>query len=258
MIIGHRDPHYLIDSADAIAHYNKDVQIVFAIDYNKNVYDKLISKYGSEFVFVSKERNGWGRGILRTIVHALEHFNKYFEFKNLITLDDDSLCVAPFVERLIGKIKPDSLFAGTIWNSPDYDHHFHHKLYNSGFLADREFHFKVELSAGPCMLWTEKCLNLLSEIGLYPAEAFEKVYPNIGFCHDQISTYLNSLDYGTIEDAGDMMTLRWREAVPTTHIHKWGEIPIINNGISVIHPVVSDCYDEMTCRTYFRRKRYSV
>jgi hypothetical protein len=260
LIVGHRDPHFLIDTADSVKYFNKDANfdIVFAIDYNKEVANKLIQKYGEKFVFVSKEQNKWD-GVLRTVIYAIEYFRANFEFDYLIVMDCDSLCVGPFINYLVKKITSRSLFVGTIWHSPDNNHPFHYKLYfDSGFLGEKQFNFQDQICAGPCWLWTKKCLDLLPEIGLYPPEVFDKVYPKINFACDQISTYLNSVGYGTIEDAGEIMTLRWRQALPTNHVHGWGEMPMIENGISVIHPVVSYIYDEMTVRNYFRRKRYQI
>ncbi|NIQ15396.1 MAG: hypothetical protein GTO02_13670, partial [Candidatus Dadabacteria bacterium] len=64
MIIGHEHPKFLIDTAESIRYFNNNnnYEIVFAIDFNKQTSAYLQEKYGRDRVFVSREKNGWGRG----------------------------------------------------------------------------------------------------------------------------------------------------------------------------------------------------
>lgn len=258
LIVGHRNPEFLLDTANSIRFFNQDVKydIAFAIDGDNYTYDIVSQKVGKDHAFITDKKNGWGRGILRTIIHAIDYFSS-FRFKHLITIDSDALCVAPFIKTMIESVNdPDVFFAGTIWWSPDQDHAYHSRLRKCGFLSGYEFHFRTEMAAGPCMLWSNNCLNFMTKCGLLPGKEFDKIYPCIGFAHDQISTYLLSCGCGSIRET-PIMELKWREPLPYEEILGWGNIPIIGEGISVIHPVASDAYEEKSCREYFRNLRYS-
>lgn len=258
MIIGHEKPNYLIDTYESIKHFNKgkNYEIVFAIDFNKAVGETLSKKYGSDHVFVSSTPNGWGRGILKTTIHALDYFKTKISFDNLITFDSDALCVGPFVDHMLSKIdSTDVFFVGAIWHSPGKDHGFHHSLRASGFMHNYPFHLRTEMAAGPCMMWTKHCFKFFKSVGLTPAKEFDKIYSNIHFAHDQISTWLISCGVGVIKDIGQIMEIKWRSSLPTFHTDEWGQVPITHNHTAVIHPTKSNRYTEDNCRAYFRSKR---
>ena len=121
MIVGHENPHYLMDTYDSIKYYNnsRNYEIVFAIDFNKAVASVLEQKYGENHVFVTNSQNGWGRGILKTIIHALDYFKSRINYRDLITIDSDALCVGPFIDNMLFRIdSPKVFFVGTIWRSP--------------------------------------------------------------------------------------------------------------------------------------------
>ena len=259
MIIGHENPHYLIDTYESIKHYNKsnNYEIVFAIDFNKDTAHSLSNQYGRNRVFVTETKNGWGRGILRTIIHALDYFNQKIDYCDLITIDSDALCVGPFINRMLLEIdSTDVFFAGAIWRSPKKDHGFHYKLRDSGFMRDYPFNFKPEMAAGPCMMWTSHCFKFLKLIGLMPAVEFDKKYPVIHFAHDQLSTWLNSCGVCTIKNVGSIMEIKWRESLPIKNVFPWGPVPAINNNnIGIIHPTKSNKYTEDKCREFFKFQR---
>jgi len=260
MIIGHKDPHYLIDTAESIKFYNKgNYEIVFAIDANRDMAYLLENKYGKNRVFVTGEQNGWGRGILRTIIHALDYFKPRIKYEHVITMDSDALCVGPFIDIMIKKAEtPDVFFVGSIWHSPGKDHGFHFSLRSSGFMNEYPFKFKTEMAAGPCMLWTSHCFKFLKTVGLLPSWEFDKRYNSIHFAHDQLSTWLYSCGVCQIERVDNIMEIKWRESLPTFHSTIWGNIPITYNHTAIIHPTQSDKYTEDKCREYFRQKRLTI
>lgn len=259
MIIGHNNPHYLIDTAESVRFYNNgNYDIVFVIDFNIDAASVLIKKYGSDKVFVSKEKNGWGRGILRTIIHALDYFKTIVPYDNLITMDSDALCVGPFIDRMLEKITPEIFFVGTVWWSPGHDHNFHHRLRSSGFMSNYPFVFRTEMAAGPCMLWTKHCLKFLETVNLIPGYKFDIIYPNILFAHDQLSAYLNSCGVGRIAETNYLMEIKWRESLPVLLVPNWGLMPITYETTAIIHPTQSNNYTEDNCRKYFRNKRKIV
>lgn len=258
MITGHEHPEYLIDTCESIKFYNKskNYEVVFAIDNNKQVAQILINKYGKNHVFVSDGPNGWGRGILKTIVYALDYFNSRIKFDNLITFDSDALCVGPFINNMLLKIDgTDVFFVGGIWHSPGKDHVHHRVLRSSGFMSEFKYKFQTSMAAGPCMLWSKHCLKFMETVDLRPAHKFDKIYPHIHFAHDQISTWLVSCGAGIIVDMGSILELKWRCALPTFHTPEWGNVPITHGHTAIIHPTKSDKYTEDNCRAYFKFRR---
>lgn len=257
MIIGHKNPGYLIDTADSIKYYNKgNYEIVFAIDNNLEAYAALAAKYGQDRVFVTAHSNGWGRGILRTIIYALDYFETRIPYHHVITIDSDALCVGPFVNAMVKKAEqPNVFFVGSIWHSPSKDHGYHRTLRASGFMGDYPYKFITEMAAGPCMMWTNHCFKFFRHIGLMPASKFDDKYKFIHFAHDQISTYLRSCGVCEIEDIGHLMEIKWRQSLPTFNVPLWGDVPITHPHTAIIHPTESYVYTEDNCRGYFKSKR---
>jgi hypothetical protein len=257
MIIGHDHPEYIIDTAESIKYYNKgNYEIVFAIDFNRKVAATIEEKYGKDHVFVTKEINGWGRGILRTIIHALDYFNERMNICNLITMDSDALCVGPFVNTMLKKTEETDVFwVGTTWYTPSKDYGYHRSLRASGFMSEFPYTFKTQMCAGPCMMWTNHCFKFMKQVGLIPGNEFDKKYSLIHFAHDQISTYFIGCGIGRIENVSQLMEIRWRQALPTTNLAPWGNIPITYENTAIIHPTKSNVYKEENCRNYFRGKR---
>lgn len=258
MIIGHKDPHFLIDTAESVRHYNpiNNYEIVFAVDFNKDVGNELKIKYGPEKVFITHQVNGWGRGILRTIFHALDYF-KPLNYRHVFTMDSDALCVGPFVDLMTRKADEttDVFFVGKVWYSPGKDHGYHRALRASGFMGEFPYYFRTEMAAGPCMLWTHHCINFCRTVGLLPGHAFDRIYPVIHFAHDQLSTYFVNCHAGRIERVDEIMEIRWREALPSFRSAHWGDIPSTYQHTAIIHPTQSHLYQEKNVREYFRQKR---
>lgn len=257
MIVGHKNPHFLIDTAESVRFYNKNCNIVFAIDHDEYTAKFLTKHCGYNRVFLSSQKNGWGRGILRTIIHALDYFKERMPCENVITMDSDALCTGPFVNIMASKVtSPEIFFVGTIWNSPGKDHGYHHKLRASGFMSEYPYIFNAEMAAGPCMLWSTHCFKFLETIGLMPGSSFDKKYHMIHFAHDQISTYLKNCGVCRIGETNHIMEMRWRSSLPTVP-SIWGPVPHIHNHTSIIHPTESHLYTEENCRGYFRNKRFA-
>lgn len=255
MVVGHKNPHYLVDTADSIRYYNKgNYDVVFAIDFNKEAASSLRSKYGKEHVFVSSEQNGWGRGILRTIIHALDYF-KPMAYHHVITMDSDALCVGPFIDIMSSKVvDTDIFFVGSVWYTPSKDFGFHHSLRASGFMGEYTYNFRTEMAAGPCMMWTNHCFKFFKQIGLMPADKFDKLYPLIHFAHDQISTWLLGCNVCRIENIGHIMEMKWRQSLPSFSTPT-GLIPITHSHTAIIHPTEANMYREDNVREHFRSKR---
>ena len=259
MIVGHEHPDFIQDTAESIRYYNKGkYEIIFAIDFNRRAAAPLEAKYGQDHVFVTKEINGWGRGILRTIIHAMDYF-KSMNIGHLITMDSDALCTGPFIDAMIAKTtEPDVFWVGKTWYTPSKDWGFHRSLKASGFMGDFPYHFKTEMCAGPCMMWTHHCIKFMHQVGLMPGSEFDKHYPNIHFAHDQISTWFFSCGQGKIESIANLMEIRWRESLPTHSVMNYGPVPIVYKHTAIIHPTKSNVYTEENCRNYFRNKRKEV
>ncbi len=263
MIIGHQYPHFMADTAESIEYYNKnsecDFKVVFAVDYDKDVANELVEIYGRDRVYRSQSKNGWGKGILRTIFYALDYFADY-NFTELITVDSDALCVGPFIDHMHNSAvnnlsQPAVFFSGAIWGVPDYDKALLYKFRDSGFMAG-DWEFIWDLVAGPCMLWTQRCLDFLIESGWRPGHSYDKGhYRHVGFAHDQITTYLKSAGACSFDDTGAIMNMRWRISLPVVELPNYGAVPDIGPETSIIHPVVSSNYTEENCRRYFKSLR---
>tara|TARA_Y100000034_G_scaffold135520_1_gene207766 strand:+ start:6550 stop:7365 length:816 start_codon:yes stop_codon:yes gene_type:complete len=264
MIIGHQFPHFLADTANSIEHHNKDSEcdfkVVFAIDHDEDVANKLIKIYGRDRVYRSESKNGWGKGILRTIFHAMDFFADHHYFTELVTFDSDALCTGPFVDHMHDSaannpLEPPVFFSGTIWGVPDYDKPDLYKFRDKGFMTG-EWEFVWKLVAGPCMLWTQRCLDFLIESGWRPGPSYDKeYYKHVTFAHDQISTYFKSAGACSFDDTGTIMNVRWRTPLPVIELPNYGAVPDVKPGTSIIHPVVSSSYTEENCRRYFKSLR---
>lgn len=259
-ITGHIDPINIIDSAEAFDywHNGKNYRLVFVIDNNFLCSKRIISARPKDLVFTTPTKNGWGRGVLVSILQAIEHFSKEIQFDNLLTMDDDNLTIGPFLEEIILRSKktPDALFAGKILHV----HHSHRaeyqRLRNSGFLANMTYNYRDNLVSGACMLWTTRALQIISDVGILPLSNFMgKIFPHFHLSHDHLSGYFSSCGLGNLVSSDPLGNVEWKNCLPSTFINNYGPIPIVNPYTAFIHPIRCNGYNQQDVRKYFRNLR---
>lgn len=262
MVIGYKEPEFMLDTGESVQYYNRHsnlpFEVVYAVDYNQETAEYLEKAVGKERVYRSPVKNGWGRGILKTIFDGLDHFEKTFYFSDLVTMDDDCLCVGPFIDQFYqcSKDNPNSLFVGNMRWSIEGDYICHKHLHYSGFLSHMDFKWHGSLIFGPCMWWTGRCVSLLPSIGLRPSWAFQQIYDHVFFPHDQISTFLAGVGLGDMIDVGYGPKMEWRCSLPVHAVPGYGQIPFVEKGVNLIHPINADYVTPVSkIRSYFRDQR---
>lgn len=247
--------NYLLDLYDSILFYN-NCNLVFAIDNNNVLYEKLIKKLGKNKVFITSKKNGGKNGILKTIVESIEFFNNLYDFNSIITLDSDIYCIGNFVDKFLSLEKENTYFIGQAWEVPLEDYWTHYYLYYkwSVFTYGKYFTLNPLLIAGPCMFWTENALNLFKDNGLYPISELNKVFPYINFHHDQITSYFHSLLSIELITNTDFLFLTHSSNYKMKYSknEKFGSLPIVNESTTVIHP---SGVNEYNVRKYYRELR---
>ena len=269
MITGHNNPHFLQDSAEAFMFYHRDAttsfEVVFAIDCNKEVEEYLVSRYGQDYVFNSPDKNGWGCGILRTIIHAMDYFEDRFYFSDMITMDSDALCVGPCLDIICDGIGENDLYSGLRWPLDPNDRIWHFRLQRFGPsiggnkiypLSYRPSHDSGKIiCAGPCMFWTKMCLDILEESGFRPGRLFDNLYCNIEFPHDQISSFLYSIGAGKHNQHRSLYYMKWNDSLDKEFVKGFGDVPIVGENVCIIHPTGVTAEEEVHTRKYFKHLR---
>jgi hypothetical protein len=271
MIIGHNNPHFLQDSAEAFMFYHRDAttsfEVVFAIDCNKESEEYLVSRYGQDYVFNSRDKNGWGRGILRTIIHAMDYFEDRFYFSDMMTMDSDALCIGPCIDIICDGIEENDLYSGLKWPLDPNDRAWHFRLqryapsirgkqiypllsHKSAIEGDGK-----RICAGPCMFWTKMCLDILKESGFRPGKLFDNLYRHIYFPHDQISTFLYLVSAGNHKEHKSLYRMKWSSSLDKEFVEGFGDVPSVDENVCIIHPTGVTEEEEVHTRKYFKHLR---
>lgn len=280
LIIGHRHAAFLADTAESFDHYHKDVKttykVAFGIDNNPMCSEPLVELYGHDLVYNTAKSNGWGRGVLRTMVHALDHFKRNgLRWKHLLTVDSDTLIVGPCLDEYVAKIGDKTCFVGQKWGgrgpfssaNPGPDEKTQRQIRQFAKLVlkpDIPWRLVDYMVAGPFMVWTEKSLEFMEEIGVMPGSALDEVYRYMAFPHDQLTTLiLGARDHefapigkASLLHCGDVGGEEdWKSGLPSIRIAPYGQIPTVPSYARVIHPIRSKKFDEGKVRAFFRNIR---
>lgn len=288
LIVGHKRPDFLVDTAESFHHYNKNAKttyrVAFAIDGNHDCANAISDAYGSDVVYCAPTPNGWGRGILRTIAYSLDYFRRNgLRWNHLITIDSDTLIVDRCLDEYVFKIKPDTFFVGQKWGgkgpyssaNPGPTERIQRAVRQFAKLGIvDEYHWRLVdyMVAGPFMLWTGKCLDFMTSVGLLPGPALDELYPYIHFPHDQMTTFILGVEgHGFVDvgghESGELSPLSWlycgdvggmdgwKCGLPSYEIEPYGQIPLFRDGTAVIHPIRSKKFNEGKVRSFFRKLR---
>lgn len=240
--LGHKHPEFMIDNQEAFGFFHNadDYVFTFVVDNDENTAEYLSEIYGEEFVYFTGTKNGWGRGCLRSIVAGIEYFEKYHNFNDLITFDADCICTGPFLTEFSNMCKRDKkvFFGGVNWGMPDNDHHMHYYFQkNVGVPFNLNSSVTKGVIAGPCMLWTESCLEFMRSHGWISLKRFDDFYDHIFWPHDQISAYMESYaNCGIVRISRDMLRCEMSGKQVHYKSHEdFGRVPIISDA-RVLHP----------------------
>lgn len=279
LIVGHKDPEYLDDTAESFASCNSgsiaSYELAFAIDHNPDCASVLAARHGDHRVYCSPEINGWGRGILRTVAYALDHLARNgLQWEHLITIDSDTLIVGPCLDHYVMRIGPDTCFVGQKWgggpsdasNPGPTDKSLRQVRYLAKLgLFDDPWSLVDYMIAGPFFLWTRKCLDFMSRIGLLPGSALDEIYPYILFPHDHITTFILGVEghgFAEVESVSMLYCggvggeVAWKTGLPSAFMPSYGHrLPVFPPGTGVIHPIRSPDLEEGAVRAFFRSRR---
>ena len=251
IVLGHKHPEFMIDNEEAFRFFHPNVDdyiFTFIVDNNELMANQLSDIYGEEFVFFTGTKNGWGRGCLRSFVGGIEYFEKHHIFNDLITLDSDCICTGPFLSEFSNKCRRDKkiFFGGTIWPFPEIDLQMHHYFHNEvGMPFSKNFEPQSQVIAGPCMLWTESCLEFMRSYGWFSLENFDKFYDHLFFPHDQISTYMkSSKKCSYLKITAEMLCCKISRSGVKHKVHEdFGKVPIICDA-RVFHPTGDESLED--------------
>jgi hypothetical protein len=280
VIVGHKFPDFLHDTAESFDHYNKNsktsYRIAFAIDFNRDTADYLAAIYGPECVYRSASQNGWGRGIYRTLAYALDHYKRNgLRWKHLITIDSDTLIVGPCLDEYVSKVSDGVCFVGQKWggkgqyssSNPGPNEHNQRQvrhLAKLGIFNETDWRLVDYMVAGPFMLWTKLAQDILTDIGLLPGPELDEIYQFFLFPHDQVSTLILGLPDCTFVPVGRSSMLHcgdmggddtWKAGLPSIRIPPYGQVPKVPGSAAVIHPIRSKKFQEGNVRSYFKKLR---
>ena len=271
-VLGHKHPEFMIDNEEAFRffHPNTDEYVfTFIVDNDKKIADHLRKTYGEEFVYFTGTKNGWGRGCLRSFVGGIEYFEKHHKFNDLITFDADCICTGPFLSQFsrMGKKDKKIFFGGKVWPLAKRDMHmqiyFQKEIglpYNPNIAKGK---WKENVIAGPCMLWTESCLEYMRAHGWLSLESFDSFYEYLYFPHDQISMYMRNYTHCEIISVKDFLVHVSGSSIRYKTHEDFGKVPIIGDA-RVLHPTglgegarnIEENYDlEKNNRAYLKHIR---
>jgi hypothetical protein len=280
LIVGHKYPDFLSDTADSFDHYNRDssasYRIAFAIDHNRDCASVLSRRFGEDAVYCSAVNNGWGRGIVRTMAHALDHFQRNgLRWKHLLTIDSDALVVGKCLDRYVELAEePGVCFVGQKWGGEgpyssanpgptEASQRQVRYLAKLGLFAE-SWNLVDYMVAGPFIFWTRKTLDFLERVGIFPGPSLDAIYDYILFPHDQLTTLVLGIEGHEFRDVGPISMLHcgdvggnveWKTGLPSITVETYGEVPEVPEGVAVIHPIRSKKFEEGKVRAFFRKQR---
>lgn len=277
LVVGHENPHFLSDTARSFDHFNagsrSSYRVGFAVDADRDCAGWLADRYGDDLVYCSPKPNGWGRGILRTVAYALDHFRRNgIRFEHLITVDSDTLVVGPCLDVFAGLAAPGVSFVGRKWGgdpphsaaNPGPVEKSRRQVRHLANLFPHPWTAVDYMVAGPFMLWTAHALGFMKALGLLPGSALDEIYPFVRFPHDQVSTLVLGFEGHGFAEVGPTAMLycgdvggddAWKGGLPSVRIDPYGNVPVFPPGTSVIHPIRSKNVNEGKVRSYFERLR---
>lgn len=244
IVLGHQYLDFLIDNEEAFRffHPNTDDYIfTFVVDNDESISNSLCEIYGKEFVYFTGTKNGWGRGCLRSFIAGIDYFEKHHKFNDVLTFDADCICTGPFLSEFSKKCRIDkkTFFGGTMWPLSDRDVQMHNYFHNQiGLPFSENFsNSKPEVVAGPCMLWTESCLEYMRSHGWFPLKRFDSFYDHLYFPHDQISAYFQKTSNCKIVkiNRGMFLCVANDRNLFYKSNEEFGEVPVIKDA-RVLHP----------------------
>ncbi len=278
LVVGHEKAELLADTAESFIYHNTGQQhsfhMAFAVDHNPECAEALSKKY--DHVYDAPKNNGWGRGIMRTIVHALDHSHtRGISYDHLLTIDSDTLVTGPCLNRYMELIDEETFIVGKKWGgkgkyssvNPGPEESSLRQIrmiVKFGLYPEEELLLPDYMAAGPFVIWTRKSLDFLREIGLLPGHKFDELYPYILFPHDQMTTFILGYHPGGFREMGPSAMLycgnvggkeQWKQGLPSVVVQPYGEVPTFPAGTSVIHPIRAKKFDEKKVRQYFRNMR---
>jgi hypothetical protein len=270
-VLCHENLEFAIDSEEAFSFYHLSERdkgefiFTFIVDNNEELYNQLCERYGKSFVYFTGTKNGWGRGCLRSIIGGVDYFEKIHNFNDMISFDSDSLCTGSFLSKFSKMARKDKkiFFAGSSWSLPKKWEErllFFHEHAGSG---SDNLNIGGKVVGGPCMLWTESCLEYLRANSWLPLDSFESKYQHLFWPHDQISTYLEAaIGCRILKISLDMFQSYGIDiGLPLKHDPIFGTVPKIGDA-RVVHPIFvagEDPHDsEKKCRDYFRDVRSKI
>lgn len=106
----HKYLDFILDTYQSVLR-NTDPEktlITFAVDINnEDLSCELIKIFGSDKVYTSPYRCGWGGGLFNLILASTKYFLDRFSFNHLVTMDYDSLFLTNDVDKkILQKIEP--------------------------------------------------------------------------------------------------------------------------------------------------------
>jgi hypothetical protein len=171
----HKHLDFILDTYQSVLkNTNPDMtQITFAVDHNQeNLSAELISLFGENRVYTSPYRCGWGGGLFNLILASYQYFTTKFEFKHLITLDYDTIFLAPEVDvKLLSRIQQNTGILGHVYpmyygivepiNRTLIPIVEQNGKIDPAYLTKRNFNYTL----GCFVLFTDKYLKALSDFG---------------------------------------------------------------------------------------------
>lgn len=280
LIVGHQNPDFLMDTIESFDHHNRDTRhsylTAYAVDNNKDCAQVISSRTNPDLVYYSKSKNGWGRGIMRTIAYALDQFRRNgYQWDHLITIDSDTLIVGPCLDNYLDEIEPGVCFVGQKWGGEGPYTPFNpgptevskrqiRQLAKLGILPEGEWNLPDYMVAGPYMVWTRECQNFMEKCGLLPGSAFDQYYPYVSFPHDQMSTFVLGYQGNQFREIGPASYLYcgdvggeddWKSGIPIKTMLPYGKVPVHPEYASVIHPIRTKVFEEGKVRAFYRKIR---
>jgi len=253
----HEYPDFVADTIDSVKCFtNKNTtKIMAAVDGNKRLAE-FLKPILPGAVFMSESRHGWGVGLYTLFAEALVWAEERFEFSHLMSIDYDTLFIAPGVDQA----------ALALIDAPDIgivgNYESNNKRWKTQFRADREKIVEYlgsipktykhgEGVQGGSFVTTRAFINKMNKFGMFkPPYSQAKVFTSLADDH-LILLYMR------------MCGLRPRSYGPDFSIN-WDLIgdpfTLIKDGVKAFHPTKiracsRDKGPEYEVRNYYRNLR---
>jgi len=228
---------HVIDTAESVVANTdpKTTKLVFAIDkVDSDFTVKMVQRFGLENVYVAQRKWGWGAGLFGMLCRSILYFSGIYNYSHFMTIDYDTLFLAPDVDRaILDEITdPNIGLLGVLRESDRWQKMFRlQKVHLRGVLGtiSPKISCKEGLQGG-AMVLTNALITSFDKSHLL--RRCEDVVSHTQIADDHLLPLIAKMHGFTIKDISKFARCSWKMAVDPRGLEKRGK--------KIFHPVKSD------------------